>query len=117
MTPLAAVGLKEPLVEMVRPETNEDCFQALEDGAVDIVSMGSKMAWDSIEQLGLQDDVVENPNLAHVDTLNVMIHKTNPNAKEYMTMLNAGLQIMRDSGEWYHIVSTGLKEQAVRHSN
>ncbi len=117
MTPLAAVGLKEPLIELTRPESNEDCFRALEEGSVDIVSLGSKMAWDAIEVMGLQDSVVENPNLAHIDTLNVMIHKSNPNVKEYMTMLNAGLQIMRDSGEWYHIVSTGLNAQAQRHSN
>lgn len=117
MAPLSAAGLKEPAVELIRAESNEDCFQALQAGSVDIVSIGSKMAWDSIEQLGLTATVVENPNLAHVDTLNVMIHKSNANAAGYITMLNAGLQIMRDSGEWYHLVSSGLNAQAVRHSN
>ena len=117
LTPLMSAGLTEPMITLERPERALDCFRDLADGKVDVVSMGSKAAWDAIEALELSSTVTENQNLAHIDTLNVMIHKANPEVTNYMRMLNAGLQIMRDSGEWYHIVSTGLRAQALRHSN
>ncbi|GGE37319.1 hypothetical protein [Actibacterium pelagium] len=117
LAPLTTAGLTEPTITLSRPEMALDCFRELAAGNVDVVSMGSKAAWEAIEKLELTSEIVENPNLAHIDTLNVMIHKSNPEVTNYMRMLNAGLQIMRDSGEWYHIVSTGLKAQAARHSN
>ena len=53
-----------------------------------------------------------NPNLAAVRPLTIIVHNDNENGDEFLDMLNTGLQIMRDSGEWYAITSRALMEQA-----
>ena len=36
--------------------------------------------------------------------------KSNPRSLEFIEELNAGLDEMRESGEWYDIVASSLKE-------
>jgi polar amino acid transport system substrate-binding protein len=39
-----------------------------------------------------------------------VISKRNPRAKEYMEIVNRGIAEMRETGEWYDLVATGLAE-------
>ena len=36
--------------------------------------------------------------------------KSNPRGRDYIAALNRGIEEMRESGEWYDIVATGLAE-------
>ena len=65
---------------------------------------------DAITKLGVSAEVVEIPSLAKVLSLSFMAHRSNPNAREFITMLNRGLNEMRETGEWYAIVSNALNE-------
>jgi hypothetical protein len=109
---LDLAGLVEPFVTYVTPNSVTDCFQLLMSADVDIVAIDTQVADDAIARLGLRDHVKLNPNLSTVHPLTVMVHNDNENGEAFLDMLNTGLQIMRDSGEWYAITSHALMEQA-----
>ncbi|MCU9847895.1 transporter substrate-binding domain-containing protein [Defluviimonas sp. WL0024] len=109
---LSTAGLAEPEITLVRPVTVAECFSALAAGSVDVVHIEVQVAAEALDALGLKNEAIENPNLAHIKTLRVFVHKQNPNADEIIATINSGLAIMRQSGEWYDIVSAGLLEQA-----
>ncbi len=108
---LDAAGLSEPVVKMYRPAQVRECFDALMAGSVDVISLDSMVAADTIATLGLTEEVVENQNLGAVKELYVLVHKNHPRGKETLDLLNAGLREMVSSGEWYDIVSTDLQRQ------
>lgn len=108
---LAAVALIEPNVTLVRPATSKECFEALATGTVDVVAIEVQIASDALADLGLKNDVVEAPLLAQVKTLRVMVHKSNPHRQAILDVINRGLTTMRESGEWFDIVSAGLQAQ------
>lgn len=114
---LDAAGLSEPMVKMYRPAQVRDCFDALMAGAVDVVALDSLVAVDTINSLGLTDQVVENQNLGAVKELYVLVHKNHPRGQETLDLLNAGLREMVNSGEWYDIVSAALQRQMTAHVN
>jgi ABC-type amino acid transport substrate-binding protein len=51
-----------------------------------------------------------NPNLLHVQPLNIFVSKNNPRKDEILAALNKGLQNIRKSGEWAAIVKKGLEK-------
>ena len=51
-----------------------------------------------------------NPALATFNTHHFVTSRSNKRGLEYIAMLNRGLAEMRESGEWYDIVATGLAE-------
>ena len=61
-------------------------------------------------ELGVNDKVVQDPYLTNFLNLSFVTHKTNPRGRVYLAMLNRGLTEMRESGEWYAIISSGLAE-------
>ena len=103
-------GLIEPIVTMVFPKSLNDCFEMLLNGDVDVVPTeienGASIALD----MGAQDKVVQNPYLTNFLNLSFVTHKTNPRGRVYLALLNRGLTEMRESGEWYAIISSGLAE-------
>ncbi|MGB5870294.1 MAG: transporter substrate-binding domain-containing protein [Albidovulum sp.] len=108
---LDAAGLTEPMITLTRPVLVSACFEALMAGAVDIVSIDSQGATDTMKPLGLQSEVSENPNLSEVQALYVVVNKSHPRAGETLDIVNRGLRVMQESGEWYDIVSTALGRQ------
>lgn len=107
---LDAEGLIEPVVTLSIPPIVADCFDGLVDGSYDIVSVEAQLAAVSIGELGIADQVVENPRITSIQAIAAMAWKANPRALEFMTYLNRGLAEMRDSGEWNDIVASSLKE-------
>ena len=57
-----------------------------------------------------QAAVSPNPALATFITYHFITSKSNPRGRVYIAMLNRGITEMRESGEWYDIVATGLAE-------
>ena len=100
----------EPVITLSIPALSGDCFQGLVDGTYDVASIESQAAQVVIQELGIGDQVVENPRITSIQAIAAMAWKANPRALEYLTYLNRGLAVMRDSGEWNDIVSSSLQE-------
>lgn len=107
---LEAEGLMEPAITLSVPEWAEDCFQGLVDGTYDIATIESQLSNITIQDMGLTDQIVENPRLSSIQSAAVMAWKANPKARGYLDIINRGLAEMRQSGEWNSIVSGSLKE-------
>ena len=107
---LDAEGLMAPAVTITVPATLADCFKGVADGTYDIATVESQAAYPVIKELGVEGEVVENARITSIQSIAAMAWKANPRAREYLTYLNRGLAEMRDSGEWYDIISSSLKE-------
>ncbi|MCU0827614.1 MAG: LysM peptidoglycan-binding domain-containing protein [Tabrizicola sp.] len=103
-------GLVEPLVSYVQPKSPMECAQMLLDGEVDLYSIESETGSANFEELGASERVAPNPALATFVTYHFITAKSNPRGRVYIAMLNRGITDMRESGEWYDIVATGLAE-------
>ena len=51
-------------------------------------------------------------DLAGIQTLHVLSPKTNPYGRTYLTLINRGLRTIRESGEWFEVVSRHLAAHA-----
>ncbi|MDA7965151.1 transporter substrate-binding domain-containing protein [Ruegeria sp.] len=111
LTHMNAVSLFEPTITLMRPVSPDDCFHAAVNGEADIVAIEAHLAVEAMSRLGYEHQLVENPNLAAIKSLNVMTHKDNPDGEAILETLNQGLAIMQQSGEWRDIVSTALLYQ------
>ncbi|WP_136646204.1 transporter substrate-binding domain-containing protein [Tabrizicola sp. YIM 78059] len=109
---LDAVGLSVPVVELMRPIEAVDCFEALEAGKVDLVSIDVEVGDSTIARLGLSKRFAQNPHLFTLQSLHVIAHKSNPAAVAMIGVMDEGLIEMYESGEWYDIVSTALSQNA-----
>lgn len=101
-------GLVPPVIEMVQPSQPVDCFKAILNGEADVTAMEIESAQSEINGLGANDQFVQNPYLTNLLTLSFVTHKTNPRGRVYLALLNRGLTEMRESGEWYAIISDSL---------
>jgi polar amino acid transport system substrate-binding protein len=107
---LEVQGLVEPLVSYVHPKAPLDCAEMLLNGEVDLYSIEAETAAANFTELGANDRVSPNPALATFITYHFLTSKSNPRGRVYIAMLNRGITEMRESGEWYDIVSTSLAE-------
>ncbi|MBL9047781.1 MAG: ABC transporter substrate-binding protein, partial [Tabrizicola sp.] len=48
--------------------------------------------------------------LVQFPTFHFIVSKSNPRGRVYLAMINRGLTEMRETGEWYDIVSSSLAE-------
>ena len=107
---LEVEGLAEPVVTFVHPKAPMDCAKMLLDGEVDLYSIEIETSTANFEELGATDAVELNPALATFNTHHFVTAKSNPRGRDYIAALNRGIEEMRESGEWYDIVATGLAE-------
>ena len=102
-------GLSDPVVTFVRPSSAKECIELLMKKEVDMVSLdlenGAAAVAEVPEAVGLARP---NPNLSKLESLHFITHKANPRGRVYLSMLNKGLTEMRESGEWYAILSDSL---------
>jgi hypothetical protein len=114
---LEAAGLVEPAVTMVNPETQVDCWKALEADEVDVVTFDAIPAEADIVALKISDNVQEIKALASIQTSHVLIPANNPNAEAYMAILNKGLAEIRADGTWFSILTTRMREHEERNAS
>ena len=107
---LEVQGLVPPVVEYIQPKNPLDCAEMLVNGEVDLYSIEAETASANFAELGATDRVSPNPALATFITYHFITSKSNPRGRVYIAMLNRGITEMRESGEWYDIVATGLAE-------
>ena len=107
---LEAERLMPPNVELTQTATQDGCWQLLLDGEVDIVTLDALPAEEDYRTLGIEDQVVNLESLSSKQTLHVFVSKDNAFANEALPIINAGLEELRLSGEWFQIVQTGILE-------
>ncbi|MGB7261338.1 MAG: transporter substrate-binding domain-containing protein [Albidovulum sp.] len=107
---LDAEGLIEPVITVSIPAAIPDCFEGLLNGTYDIATVESQATVSVIKDLGIADQVVENTYITSIQSIAAMSHKSNKFGKDYLAMMNSGLLEMRESGEWYDVIATSLKE-------
>ncbi|WP_135450695.1 MULTISPECIES: LysM peptidoglycan-binding domain-containing protein [Tabrizicola] len=107
---LEVQGLVEPLVSYVHPKSPLDCARMLLDGEVDLYSIEAETSASNFKELNAGDRVSTNPALATFISYHFITAKSNPRGRVYIAMLNRGITEMRESGEWYDILATGLAE-------
>ncbi|MCG3266372.1 LysM peptidoglycan-binding domain-containing protein [Yoonia sp. I 8.24] len=106
---LEAEALVAPNIELIQAETQAACWDLLREGEVDVVTYDALPAEEDADNAGMTDVVVDLPELTSQQTLHVFVSKTNPNGDAYMDIINAGLEDLRLSGEWFEIVREGIK--------
>ena len=108
---LESHGLGADKVTMSRPLEASDCFEALAEGEVDLVSLDTAVGDAILKDMKLTDKFRQNPSLTTVSTLHVIAYKANPRAVAMLKMLDEGAMEMNQSGEWWDIVSSALDKQ------
>ncbi len=101
--------LTEEKITLVQPATPAQCFDFLDKGDVDAVSVNLFLGAATILELGLRDKVVplERP-LSEVG-LHVVISKRHWRGTSHLYRVNAGLKALRESGRFEEIVSRHLE--------
>jgi polar amino acid transport system substrate-binding protein len=107
---LEVQGLAPPVVEYFAPKSPIECAEMLMKGEVDIYSIETETSVANFAELGVADQVVTNPALTTFISYHFLTSKSNPRGRVYIAMLNRGITEMRESGEWYDILATGLAE-------
>lgn len=107
---LDEAGLIEPAVTISIPAVIGDCAEGVMQGIYDVASVESQAMAPVVKELGLGKEFVESPYVTSIQAISAMGSKSNPRVGEYLAMLDAGLDDMRNSGEWYEIISSSLNE-------
>lgn len=112
---LEANRLVEPNVTLLVAPTQGACWDALKAGRVDVVTFDALPAEADLARLGLVDRVVRLDALTSVETLHVFVPKSHPNGAAYLDLVDRGIAKLRESGQWFEIVSRHLgPEEAAR---
>ena len=107
---IEAEGLMPPNVELVRPVPQNGCWQLLIDGEVDVITLDALPAEEDARELGVSDRIAKLDDLTSSVTMHVFVSKDNAFANEALPIINAGLEELRLSGEWFNIVREGIKD-------
>lgn len=107
---LEAEQLMPPNVELIRPVAQNGCWELLMEGEVDVVTLDALPAEEDYRELGLSDQVANIDALASNQTFHVFVAKDNKFANDALPIINAGLEKIRLSGEWFEIVQSSILE-------
>ncbi|MEM1275080.1 MAG: transporter substrate-binding domain-containing protein [Pseudomonadota bacterium] len=107
-------GLVAPNVILITPRTPGECFEALTEEKADLVVINKLVAAEEITALGVEEMVLELPDLATIQTLHVLAPKSNPTARSHLLLVNRGLNRLKRSGEWFQVVSKHMSEHGKR---
>lgn len=107
---LEAEGLMPPNVELTRPVPQNGCWQLLIDGEIDVITLDALPAEEDARELGFSDQIAKLDDLTSAQTLHIFVSKNNQFANDALPIINAGLEELRLSGEWFSIVREGIKE-------
>jgi polar amino acid transport system substrate-binding protein len=108
------VDLVEPNIKFTRENLTTGCFEGLVSGKYDVVVLAADVAEGAIAKIGAKDKVKFQDHLSQVATMHAVIAKTNPNAKQYLATLDSGISKLKESGEWFRIVTRQLAEHRAK---
>ncbi len=105
--------LTPPNVILMQPQTPAECWLALLEGNVDVVTYSVLSAEEDMMSAGLGEQFVATP-LETVQSTHVFVSKENPRSAEFRDALDRGLAAIRANGQWFEIVSRHLSEREAR---
>lgn len=112
MVVLEEVGINRDNSTLVHPKSARECLDAVLTGTADVAAFEVELFAATMNEMGLtSSDIVENPFVSTLSSMSFLAHRTNPYARQYIAMMNKGLNEMRESGEWYAIITDTLREQ------
>ena len=86
------------------------CVELLKNGEVDMMTYDALPAEEDIRNAGLVDQVTTLEALRGTVTSHIFVDKDNAFANEGLEIINAGLEELRLSGEWFTIVRESIRE-------
>ena len=107
---LEVQGLTPPVVTYVQPKDPKECAEMLLRGEVDVYSIETETSVSNFSELDATDKISVNPALTTFISYHFLTSKANPRGRVYIAMLNRGITEMRETGEWYDILASGLAE-------
>lgn len=107
---LEAERLVAPNITYVTPVTQLECVALLESGEVDVLTYDTLPAEEDIRESGLEDRVTKLEPLSGSVSSHIFVSKSNAFANEALPIINAGLEELRLSGEWFNIVRESIQE-------
>ena len=102
--------LMPPNVELKTTVAQDGCWQLLLDGEVDVITLDALPAEEDYRELGLDGQIAKLEPLTSSVTMHVFVSKDNQFANDALPIINAGLEELRLSGEWFTIVREGIKD-------
>ena len=106
---LEAENLTPPNIEYTTTVAQNGCWQLLLDGEVDVVTYDSLPAEEDAREAGLTDRITTLEPLTGTVTTHIFVSKNNAFANEALPIINAGLEELRLSGEWFSIVRAAIQ--------
>ncbi len=107
---LEAERLVEPNITYVTPVSQQGCVELLANGEVDVMTYDTLPAEEDIREAGVADRVVKIAPLSGSVSSHIFVSKNNAFANEALPIINAGLEQLRLSGEWFNIVRESIQE-------
>ncbi len=107
---LEAAQLVEPNITYVTTVAQDGCFQLLQNGEVDVVTYDALPAEEDMRSAGMVDAVTTLEPLRGTVSSHIFVSKDNAFANEALPIINAGLEELRLSGEWFNIVRESIQE-------
>ncbi len=107
---LEAAQLVEPNITYVTTVAQDGCFQLLKDGEVDVVTYDALPAEEDIRSAGMVASVATLEPLRGAVSSHIFVSKDNAFANEALPIINAGLEELRLSGEWFNIVRESIQD-------
>lgn len=100
--------LSDNLITLVQADTPQACFEALQRGEVDAVTVNVFLGANTIDQMGLRGEVVPLERPLSSEGLHVVISKTHWRGTTHMYRINAGIAALKESDRYNEIVSRHL---------
>ncbi|WP_242649759.1 LysM peptidoglycan-binding domain-containing protein [Yoonia litorea] len=107
---LEALELVEPNITYVTTVSQQGCIELLKNGEVDVMTYDALPAEEDIREAGMVDQVATIEPLRGTVTSHIFVSKNNAFANEALPIINAGLEQLRLSGEWFNIVRESIQE-------
>jgi len=107
---LEAALLVEPNITYVTPVSQQGCVELLANGEVDVMTYDALPAEEDIREAGVEDQITTLEALRGTVTTHIFVSKNNTFANEALPIINAGLEELRLSGEWFNIVRASIQE-------
>ena len=103
-------NLVEPNITFVSPVDPLECVTGLVDGSIDMMVLATDVTDGIALSAGLTDEIQLNETLGKVITLHGLISVNHPQGEEIIATFDAGLNKIKESGEWFQIVRRHLSE-------
>ena len=100
--------VKDGKITVIRPASLQECFQLLDDKAVDAVVAPDVTGRAIATSLGITGKVKALSRPLNIETVHVIVSKTHPHARTLLYYINSALAKLRENGEYDRMVEEHL---------